>query len=78
MQVRLEGCSPGLHLVFTGCFRNENPRRMSQELALAVVVEILLDYIKEVMMSESIWSAEIGVKCYLDDILITFSPLKKN
>ena len=51
---------------------------MSQGLVLEVVLEILVDYIKEVMMSDGIWSAEIGVKCYLDDILITFTPVEKN
>ena len=30
----------------------------------------------EEMMSDGILSAEIGVKCCLDDILITFTPTK--
>ena len=78
MQVRLEKRSPELYSVSQGALENENPGRMSQGLVLEVVLEILMDYIKEVMMSEGIWSAEIGEKCYLDDTLITFTPTEKN
>ena len=78
MQVRLEERSPELYSVSQGALENENPGRMSQGLILKVVLEILVDYIKEVMMSDGIWSAEIGVKCCLDDVLITFTPVEKN
>ena len=78
MQVRLGKRSPELYSVSQGALENENPRRMSQGLILEVELEILMDYIKEVMMSEGIWSAEKGVKCYLDDVLIAFTPTEKN
>ena len=78
MQVRLGECSPDFYSVSQGALENENPGRMSQGLILKVVLEILMDYIKEEMMSDGIWSAEIGVKCYLDDVLITFTPKEKN
>ena len=51
---------------------------MSLELVLEVVLKILVDYIERVMMSDGIWSAEIGVKYCLDDVLITFTPREKN
>ena len=78
MQVRLDECSPDFHSVSQGALENENPGRMSQGLILRVVLEILMDYIKEEMMSDGIWSVEIGVKCYLDDVLIMFAPEEKN
>ena len=78
MQVRLGKCSPELHSVSQGALYNENPKGMSLELVLEVVLEILVDYIERVMMSDGIWSAEIGVKYCLDDVLITFTPREKN
>ena len=77
MQVRLDERSPDFYSVSQGALRNENPGRMSQGLILEVVLEILMEYIKEEMMSDGIWSAETGVRCYLDDVLITFTPKKK-
>ena len=77
MQVRLDERSSEFYSVSQGALGNENPRRMSQGLILAVVLEILMEYIKEEMMSDGIWSAEMGVKCYLDDVLITFTPKEK-
>ena len=63
-----------LSLGFTGCLENENPSRMSQGLDLVVVLDILLECLVEEMMSDGILSTEIGVKCYLDDVQITFTP----
>ena len=78
MQARLKERSPEIYSVSQGALENENPGRMSQGLALEVVLELLVDYIKEVMMSDGIWSVEIGIKCYLDDILIALIPKEKN
>ena len=72
------GALTWLTLGFTGCFRDGNPQRMSQGLVLELALEILLDYIKEVLMSESIWSVEIGVRYYLDDVVIFFTLSEKN
>ena len=78
MRMRLEKRSSEIYSVSQGALYNENPVGMSLELTLEVVLEILVDYIKKVMMSDGIWSAEIGVRYYLDDVLITFTPKEKN
>ena len=77
MQVRLDERSPGFHSVSQGALIGENPGRMSQGLILEVVLEILMEYLEEEMMSDGIWSAEMGVRCYLDDVLITLTPKEK-
>ena len=51
---------------------------MSQGLVLVVVLGILLECLVEEMMSDGILSTEIGVKCYLGDVLITFTPNIRN
>ena len=67
---------PSYLSVSQGALENRNPGRMSQGLTLRVVLDILMEYLMEEMMSDGILSAEIGVKCCLDDILITFTPTK--
>ena len=78
MQMRLGKRSSEIYSVSQGALFNGNPVGMSLELTLEVVLEILVDYIKKVMMSDGIWSAEIGVRYCLDDVLITFTPKEKN
>ena len=51
---------------------------MSQGLVLEVVLDILMEHLMEGMMSDGILSTEIGVKYYLDDVLIIFTPKVKN
>ena len=51
---------------------------MSQGLVLELVLDILMEYLMEGMMSDGILSTEIGVKCYLDDVLITLTSKAKN
>ena len=76
--MRLGKRSSELYSVSQGALNDGNPKGMSPELVLEVVLEILEDYIKKVMMSDGIWSAVIGVHSCLDDVLITFTPVKKN
>ena len=78
MQVRLGKRSSEIYSVSQGALYNGNPKGMSLELVLEVVLETLVDYIKKVIMSDGIWSAAIGVKSHLDDVLITFTPKEKN
>ena len=78
MQVRLGKRSSEMYSVSQGALFNGNPTGMSLELVLGVVLEILVDYIKKVMMSDGIWSAVIRVEGCLDDVLITFTPMEKN
>ena len=78
MQMRLGKRSSEIYSVSQGALYNENPTGMPQELVLEVVLEIIVDYIKKVMMSDGIWSAVMRIESCLDDVLITFTPMEKN